>query len=315
MPKICEERLDDVEKEKKRFDIFSMMSSEEERGSFLTRIKEDSREDDEVTEDEEGGNLQVVSPFPSPGPSKLNFKEVNFFGNKKIQNGNFFKKEKAKEIERKSSSKIDKNDINFGEIKIKAEDKKLNCLKDPEPVEIDLEKKFRDVENKSFVDLRKIDIDRSTMNLDESKGHYSTDRQLKELRNYFSEDREKPILRKKKRMGVIIKPEKKKSPVMRILKNFNSLKFLMGMRNHKSAGFGEKKNYDKEEKKEKSRRKGKRKNLTVKKLLHTLKISSENIKSFRKGRTTSKTMRNKDVRKQSKRKKKIKKKKKNSGKL
>lgn len=54
----------------KRFDLFSM-SSYEDSGSLLTKIKEDSREDEEVTED----NMKVTdhqgcSPFPSPNHSR-----------------------------------------------------------------------------------------------------------------------------------------------------------------------------------------------------------------------------------------------------
>lgn len=69
-----EKNKENDKNDKKRFDIFSM-SSEEERGSILTRIKEDSREDDEITEDNRNNNnFKDFSPFPSPmnfrGPMK-----------------------------------------------------------------------------------------------------------------------------------------------------------------------------------------------------------------------------------------------------
>lgn len=63
-------RVENEKKDKeKRFDLFSMSSYTDDCGSLLTKIKEDSREDDEITEDNQQNDNQGLfscSPLPSP---------------------------------------------------------------------------------------------------------------------------------------------------------------------------------------------------------------------------------------------------------
>lgn len=107
----------------KRFDLFSM-SSYEDSGSILTKIKEDSREDEEVTED----NRKIIedcacSPFPSPSNS------ADFLPKRK--SNDCFKKKTVAEVEKVELEKDDADTTGyFGDFrKMMIKRKKLNEAK------------------------------------------------------------------------------------------------------------------------------------------------------------------------------------------